>query len=493
MLARHIDVVVHLCPITRITMKKTITTLLFLSFIALLSAQESWDLERCVIHAISNSLDVKQAELNISSSELSTRLSQEERYPSLSFSTNTYLNFGRSIDPTSNEFITASFFSNNYSINTGVTLYDGGRLKKSIEHNKVLEGVAHADLETARATLTRNVLAAYFEVLFSIDYFENGLIQLKTVEDQMTQMQKMIDAGSRAAFELYDLQAQRATIEQSNTAANNRIELAYINLKSLLNLPNGYDIRIAEPPVEQKVYTPLVVVTLDEVVSKAWDFLPESAAADMRIKSTQLGVEIAKAGFYPTITFGGSLSSNFSNQAKQVDGGIVGLSDQGVFIDGNPAVISFPTFSPNLVNTPYFNQIDNNFGYGFGAQINVPIYSNYRTKGSVQRAKIDLETNRINKDRTFNNLYNTMGGLLADARAAKEQLNATERTLQARQIALDNAEKRYGLGAINSYDYISIQDQLNTAKTNQIIARYDYMYKVKLLDYYQGYPVQLKN
>jgi len=294
--------------------------------------------------------------------------------------------------------------------------------------------------------------------------------------------------------ELYDLEAQLATSEQQQTLAQNRIDLSMLNLKGVMNLDPETEMTLDIPPLDQLAYTDLDNTPFETIYRNVISTRPELQALDMRIRSGEVGIDIAKSAFYPSINLGGSLNSNFSNQARVPNDVTSEVTDpQNILLNGQPSQIQF--FQP-VVNSfsqvPYFNQIDNNFSYGAGVQANIPIFNNYFAKGNTERARINLENLRAEKDRFIIDLRNLLGQFVTDARAAKRNLAAAEKVLEARQIAVDNATRRFELGAINSFDYISIQDQLNTARTDQILAKYDYMLKIKVLDFYQGHPVTLK-
>lgn len=455
-------------------------------------SQDEWSLKKCVQYALENSFDMFQEELNIDNAEIDTKLSQQERHPSLSANSNVGWNFGRSIDPTSNSFVTTTFFTNGYSLNTGISLYEGGRIKKGIQRSEILEKIARENKNSTANLLTLNVVSSFFEVLFAEDNMTNVGVQLKSINDQIDQMKKLVDAGSRAQFELYDLEAQLATSEQDITIAQNRIDLAYLSLKALLNLPSDYDMTLSKPDFEQNIYTNLQIATLDEVYERALQFWPSSRSLEYQVESAMVNVDIAKSTLMPSLSLGGSLSTNYSNQGREVIGGADQAFSSEVLINQQPATITTSSFVPEFGKAGYFNQVGDNFGYGFGFNLGIPIYSRGINKSNVQKAKINLENIKIEKSKNDIELKNSMMQILTDARAAKLSYDASAKTLRAREIASDNAKKRYNLGAINSYEYISIQDQYNTAKTNFLLAQYDYMLKVKLLDYYQGYPVWLE-
>ena len=456
-------------------------------------AQETWDLEKCINYAIKNSVDIKQANLSLEDADVVTKLSEQQRMPSLSGSAGLQSSFGRSIDAATNEFTTKNTINNSYGLNGGVTLYNGGRIKNSIKQSKIDAEALSEDKGTMVATVTLNVVSAYFEALFARDNYGNVEIQLKSINDQIVQMKKLVAAGSRAQFEIYDLEAQQATSEQQVTIAQNRIDLSMLNLKGVMNLDPSTDIALATPPTEQATYTDLDNVGIEDIYTRVADSRPELRALDLRIKSGEVGVDIAKSAFYPNIGAGFNIGSAFSNRFVRPTGFDQSVVESNVLINGEPAVFGVnQPFATGEETTPYFTQLDQLLSYGFGVQVSMPIFNNYQAKGNKQRALLNLENLKINKERYIIDLRNILGQYLTDAKASKRNLEAADKVLQARQIAFDNAKKRYELGAINSFDYISIQDQLNTARTDQIIAKYDYMLKVKVLDFYQGYPVSLK-
>ncbi|MFT4567791.1 MAG: outer membrane protein [Saprospiraceae bacterium] len=456
-------------------------------------AQEVWDLEKCLSYAIEHSIDIQQSDYQIDDAAIQTKISESQRYPSLNAGISTNWNSGRTVDPTTNDFNNATFFSNGYQVNSGVLLYGGGRLKKSIEQSRVNESAADADKSSIINTITLNVVGAYFEVLFAKDNLSNAQVQLKTIRDQIDQMQKMVEAGSRAQFEIYDLEAQQATADQQITLAENRIDLGFLNLKGLMNFDPSSELDLAIPPVEQKVYSDPELSSFEEILERVVSSRPELRAYDLRLASAEKGVEIAESQLLPTLSFGVNFGTNYSAQAKKVDGGNSEDIFQQVTIDNVPALLGTSQFVPSSFSTiPYIAQIADNKSLGFGFSANIPIYNNYNTKGNIERSKINVLNQKAERDKYSINLRNTLGQLITDVKAAKRNLDAAIKVLSAREIAFENAEKRYNLGAINSFDYTSIQDQMNQGRTDQIIAKYDYMLKAKVLDFYQGYPVSLK-
>ncbi|MEL6122181.1 MAG: TolC family protein, partial [Bacteroidota bacterium] len=387
-------------------------------------AQESWSLERCIVYAIEHSVDMQQADYAIADADIINDLNRQQRYPNLTAGTNAFWNTGRTVDPTTNDFISTTFFSNGLQLNTGVTLFNGGRINNTIKQGQLSQEAAQEDKASTINTITLNVLAAYFEALFAQDDLVNQTVQRKTIVDQIDQMNKMVEAGTRAKFEIYDLEAQLAQADQSVTLAQNRIDLAIISLKGVMNLDSQDPMELTEPPVDQAVYSDLTTASFEEILDRVIAARPELRAFDLRVQSAELGVDLAKADLYPSLTFGVSFSSNFSNQFKQAseDGSIVRV-DQNVFLNGNPATIGTDQFIPSSVSTlPWADQIDENKSLGFGFNLNIPIYNRNQTKGGINRAKLNVLNQQAERERYSINLRNTLGGLITDVKAAERAL-----------------------------------------------------------------------
>ncbi|MEE9374046.1 MAG: TolC family protein, partial [Saprospiraceae bacterium] len=400
------------------------------------------------------------------------------------------LNFGRTVDPTTNDFITTNFLSNGYQFNTGVVLYDGGRIANQIRSAKNETMATKEDLNSAMINLAFDIARTYFNALLAQENVANIKVQRESTIKEIERMTKMIEVGTRARAEIYDLDAQLATTEQDLALAENGFEIAMVGLKALMNIGFGTEMLLVEPNTSQAMYSNPDELTFEEAYKKAFEFSPVNRAQGFRIKSAEYDLKVSEAGLLPSINAGGNINTNYSNRAKEVTGFTTSPVTQPVTIDGVPALLGTDQISPQFGDKSFGSQLNENLFYGVGVNINVPIYSNYQNKANVERSKINLENLKNQEKQSHNNLRNTIQQLLTDARGAKRTLEASEKALRAREIAATNATKRFQVGALNSFDYVSIQNQYNQALINLSISKYDYLYKIKILDYYQGYPVE---
>ncbi|NNF35995.1 MAG: TolC family protein [Saprospiraceae bacterium] len=466
------------------------TLTLTLSF-GIINAQDEWTLEQCIERALDQDLTIRDAELSIDNATINQKTSRQARYPSLNGGTNAFWNFGRTIDPTSNEFITTTFFSNGLSLNSGVTLYSGGRIKNTIKQSDLDYQAAQKDYDQSLNDISLQVASAFLNVLFARENLENANKQLEITQEQLRQIELLIESGSRPENERLDIEAQIATREQAVVNNQNTLDIAMLGLKQLLRFSPDYNMALAAPP-SVDIFTDPNLISFKEIYESSLKTQKSIEASELRVQSSEIGIKIAKSSLYPTLTFGGSLQTNYSNQGRRIVGFETFRQTQDVFIDNTRVTIGQDVDVPIVEKNPYLDQVDENLSYGFGFNMNIPIYNNYQNKASVERAKIGAIRAQNTLEIVKDNLKNTVQQALADARAAKKSLEAAEKNQVAQQAAYDNAIKRYELGAINTFDLTTIQNQLEQAEINLIISRYDYLFRTKVLDFYLGRPITLK-
>lgn len=455
-----------------------------------IQAQQLWTLEKCVQRAIEKSFQVQGSDLSLRSTEVDVRQSLHGRYPNLSASTNVGWNFGRTIDPTRNEFITETFFNNGFSINSNVLLYNGGRVTNTINQTSANNKAALKDLEQMRRDISLNVATVYLNILFAKENLQNAENQLKQTNDQLVLLNKQIAVGNRPENDRLDLEAQIAVNEQSITEANNSLSINMLNLKQLLRLELNESIDIVAP-LGLVIDTDPDFVTFDEVLASALNNQPSIQADEMRIKSAQLGQKIAASDLLPSIGAGGSLRTNYSN--KGVTPRITGVSytENTVLINNQEVLVGFPSATFELDKIPYFTQFTDNLSYGVGVSMSIPIYNNYSAQSGVQRAKLNVDRAQLSYDQSRENLKITVGQALADAKAAKSRYLATERTKNAQTNVYTNAIKRFETGNTNIFELTRLKTQMESAEINHIIAKYEYIFRSKVLDFYLGKTIKL--
>ncbi|MCB9080205.1 MAG: TolC family protein [Lewinellaceae bacterium] len=453
--------------------------------------QETWSLERCIEHAIQHNLTIKQAQNQIRNAELTVKQNQMNRLPDLNGSVTGGAQFGRTIDPTTNSFNNQTITFNSYNLSTGVSLFSGNQLVNAVKQSKIDLEVARLDAQTSTNNTGLQIALAYLNVLLSQEQLEIVRVRREQSRQQLAQTIKLIDAGARPANERLDFEATLAIDEQAFIEAENAMKLAYLNLKQLLLLDPNLDIRIEKPDVLIPADIDPDKVPFSELYTSALGNQPEVRAADQRVASAQVGVDLAKGSLYPTLTVFGSLRSNYSDQARRIDGFSTTRVGQTVFLNGTPVDFEVEQAIPQFSKNPYFDQINENFGQSLGMTLSIPIFNNLRSRIGVQRAQLGVISAEVNTDQTRQQLRTNVEQTITAARASKRTLAAAQTSLSAAQAAFDNTQRRYDLGAANALELTNSRTNLERAKLDLARARYQHLFNIKQIEFYQGKGLRL--
>lgn len=469
----------------------TILSFLFLCSAHLLWAQdeaEPLDLQKCIEFAWSNNIQVKQSELNVMQSKLGEKQAYWAFWPTVNASFRHGGNFGRSIDFTSYQFVNNATHSSQLSLSTSVPLYQGMQLRNTLKQTKVDIQASQKDVEATKENIGLSVAQAYLAVLMAEEQVEVLKEQAKVTKAQYDQTLKLIKAGTLPDNNRFELEAQMARDEQGIVNSENSIDLAYTNLKVLMNMDVANEIQIQkvkfEMPEEANSYE------LDPIYDEAAANRPNLIAARMREKSATLGVEIAKGVLQPTVAMYGSLTSNFSS-AQRERTLIEGTQNIDLEIDlfGNVITVpvGFPTTTFEEGNiTPYFNQIGNNLYANVGVSVNVPIFNSMRARIGIQRAELSVKIAQLNTRQAQVQLKSDVQRAIIDVKAAEKSLIVAEKSLKATKASVENTRKRFNLGVVNGFEMISAQNMLIAAESSLLQSKYDYLFKLKVLDFYKG-------
>jgi len=471
-------------------MKRQLYILLFLLIASASQAQEEWSLLRCIEHAIENNLTIKQSELNVDFAKIDESQAKHNRYPSLNFGANLNSNFGRSTDPITNTNITQNFISNNLSLNSNVTIFNGFRISNTIKRSAVDTRANEYDLEQSKRDISLTVANNYLNVLLADENLRIAQSQLATSEEQLVRTQRLIDAGVRPANESLDILAQIANNEQLVIGAENSKEIGLLGLKQLLRLDPDVSM-ILTAPSNVKVESDPDVLTFNEVYNSAIQAQYSIKAADLRVESAHLNEKISKAGLLPSLSFGASLGSNYSNKGLRAVDTFSFIFDEDVFFDGAPGVLGTNERGFTTEDNPYLSQLDDNLSYGFGISLNYPIYNNYVNKLGVERAKLNILNAQNLSEQARDGLKTTVQQALANAKASKRKLNASEKSVDAQRASFNNAEKKFNAGTINTFEYVNIKNALLEAEVNAVLSKYEFLFDMKVLDFYMGKPINL--
>ncbi len=457
-------------------------------FCQLADAQEKWSLERCVRESLAKSLLVQQVKLSKQGYDIEGKRLRMERLPSLNASTDVGMSFGRVVNPVTNDFETENSLYQSLGLNAGVNLFNGFRLKNTIRQNNFLISAAGEDIRQAENDLALDVALAYLNVLFAYENLEIANARVELSERQLDHLDKQIQAGSKPENDRFDIFSQIAIDEQAIVTAQNNIEINMLSLKQKMLMEADYPLEIERPVIDLSTVEALENQSFESVYSAALLSQPQIAASELRQQAEELNVDISRSSMLPALTLGGNLGTNWSDLGRLPSGFIITrLPQTGVFINGESAVFEVESEIPtNFTSIPYAQQLDNNIGYGVGASLSIPIFNNYSGRSSVERAKIGVLNSQIQTDLIKQSLKTDIQNAIASARASRKSLEAAEASAAASRIALRNADKLSELGSINNFEYLSARNRTDSSELNLLIARYDYIFKVKVIEYYMG-------
>ncbi len=465
-------------------------------FVFGLQAQEVWSLEKCIKHAMDNSLSVKQADLSVRRAELADKGNKNARLPNVSASTSVALQSGRTVNPNTNTIENAAIFSNSHGLSASVLLYNGSQIKNSIKQSEFDFMAAQADRNSTINDLSLQIAGAYLNVLFAEERLENANKRLELTKAQLEQTDKLINAGSLPRNDRLDILAQIAQDEQAIITQENQVELSLLNLKQLLLLEPDFDLQIERPTITSTTTVNTDAFGLVDIYQKALQTQPQIKAGELRMKSAEIGIDIAKAGYYPTVSLFGSLRSSYISNAKtrKLVGPEVPIIDANytVDIDGIPTVLtpySQIAFEENKIG--YFSQMNDQFGQSVGLNVNIPIYNNGRTKIAEEQAELNIVNTQVANEQIKQQLKASIQNAIADAKAAQKQLAANEKTVEALTAAYANMEKRFKLGSVNTFELTTAKNRLDQAEVDLIVAKYNYLYTVKIVEFYEGKELRL--
>ncbi len=471
---------------------RSIILLLLTGLSTQVMAQQKWTLQKCIQYAQDNGLDIKRAELNVQDAVYLEKLAEQERLPNLNGSAGGGLSFGRRIDPFSNLPVTQKLGYNSIALSTNVNIYNGGRIKNTIKQRGIDKAAAKADYEQSGQNIALDVAVAYLNILLAEDQLENSKNQFSLSQTQLEQTDKLIKAGARPAADLLDIKAQIAQDEQLIVSRENDVALAYLNLKQLLELEPDKPFGISRPEITVPEDADPEGFTLNKVYQKAVNNQPGIQAGELRVEAAKVGIDISKADRLPRLSGFAEISSNYSSLAQRGTGVLSEiLIPQEVIFNSQSTTFEFKQEIEGREDTPYFNQLADNFGQVVGLNLSIPIYNRGQVKTNIQRAELALKTSQINDQAQKQQLKENIQRAIADARAGKKNYDAALQTEEALEIAYNNTDKKFKLGASNTLEFTTAKNRLEQAKVSTIIAKYDYLFKLKVVDFYMGKKIVL--
>ena len=421
-------------------------------------SQKKWELKEAVEYAVDNNISIKQNALTLELLEEDVVGAKGNFLPNLNASSGANLNFGSTIDPVSNGRISASNFGSSYRINSGITVFNGFRLLNSYKSAQLNVMSGKLDFQIIVDNISLNVVNSYLNILFAKENLAVAKEQAEISKKQIEVTQNQVDAGTKAKGELLNSKSTYASDLQSITSLENTLNLALLQMAQLLQVdPTSFDVAsidVGNPS------TALLFKDPSTIFNKAVESRPEIIKEKIGIEQSELGIQIAKSGFLPSLTASASAGTNYSHR--------------------------FTIFQGFPGNDYFFKQLNDNFGYGVGLSLSIPIFNRYQNKVNLNKATIRKEQSELSLESAKLSLQQTIQRAFLDAKAALKSYEAAKTSLEAQQEAFKNAQERYNFGAVTQFEFDQVRNRLVSAEAALIRSKYDYVFKSKVLKFYYG-------
>ena len=416
------------------------------------NAQQEWTLRQCIDHAIANNINIKRQETNVKSQEVSLNSAKNNRLPSLNASAGQSFNFGRGLT-IDNTYANRNTQSTSFNIGADVPIYTGGQISNNIKARKLDLQAAIVDLQYAKDNISMQVASAYLEALFQKDLLEVSRQQAELSKAQERRINILFQNGKCAETDLAEIQASVANDELSLTQQQNSYTLALLTLSQLLELPSPEGFDIARPEILNPENT--VLTDPNQIYAEASLIKPQIEAENIRLKSAERNIRIARSGYYPNINLGVGMGTNYYKTS------------------------GFPAASFN-------DQMRDNLNKSISLSLSIPIFNRFSTRNQIRSAKLQYQNQPLQLDDTHKSLYKEIQQAYYNALAAQKQCVSSMQAEKASTMSFNLMEKKYTAGKATATEYQESKNVLFKATTNRLQAQYTFLFRQKILDFYRG-------
>lgn len=451
------------------------------------------DLQQCIDIGLQNNLTVRQGQLQLQNSEQQLRQSKLNRLPNVGGFASQNYSSGFNINPVTNTFVERGILSNNFQLNTQMTIYNGMALQNTIQQNDLLRQSNQQALQSTQNNVALTVVQNYLNVLTYQEQLVVVQRQLDVSRAQLDRTQRLVNAGSLAESNLFDIRAQIANDELAIVNAQNNIDLAKLALLQTMNVPmanvaGGFDVvPVTVPDPNLDPYT----ASTQQVYETAEQFMPDVKSADLRVRSDALGVQVARANLLPTLTLSAGVStiySNFGQQRRIADGTTVQIP-QTIIVNGVPQQIFITQEGYRTEDYTFAEQLRNNMNRSVALNLQIPIYNRSLARTRILSANLQRQTSEIAAANARLQLRQQIETAYTNMRASANRYRATQAQVAQLERSFQVAESRLNAGALNSTDYNIAKSNLDRSRASLVQAKYDYVFRVKILDFYQNKPL----
>lgn len=473
---------------------KFYSLILLLVISASAKAQEKWGLLKCVEYAMTNNISVKQTDLQSRIAALQLKQSKLGQLPNLNFSGNSGYNSGRNQDPTSFSLITQSYLSANMQLQSSAEIFNWFSKRNTIAANEWELQAAKANTDKLKNDIALTVANAYLQILLAIEQEKIAAVQLQQSQAQLSNTRKLVDAGAMPELNAAELEAQVARDSSTLISAKGNVQQNILNIKAYMSLDAAAPFEIDTPPVDKIPVESIADLQPESVYALAIANMPQQKANDFKIKAAQKTSAAAKGDLYPTLSAYGSLGSGFNSRAQEITGTSKFTAPLGTVKVNNVDYDVFPLQPYTIYNygkTAFFPQLNQNFRQSIGLSLSVPIFNGYSGRTAYERSKINIKNLQLQQELDNQTLKQNIYQAYNAATVALQKYNAGRKSLETTERTYGFAQKRYEVGMMSTFELITNQNNVFRAKLENALNQFDYVFKMKVLEFYKGQGLKL--
>ncbi|MCK8142157.1 TolC family protein [Flavobacterium sp. I-SCBP12n] len=449
---------------------------------------KKWTLEECVQYAIKNNISIKQTELDSKVALIDKRGAIGKFLPSVNASASHSWNIGLNQDITTGLLQNQTTQFTSAGVNVGIDIYRGLQNQNNLRKANLSILASQYQLVKMQEDVALNVANAFLQVLFNKENLKVQKEQLGINEKQFSRSQELVNAGSIPRGDLLDIKATVALNNQNVIVAENALLISKLSLSQLLQLKDFENFEVVDD-TNINDENNILAQSPSAIYSKALETKIESKIARTNLEIAQKNLEISRGAHMPTIQGFYSFNSRvaYSDRITGVVPNAASPTSVVGFVEGTNQNVLAPNFSRVLGGPePFFDQFSNNKGQSFGVQISIPILNGFSVSNNIERSKVSLDKSKIAVEQQDLDLQRNVFTAFADAKGALNTYESSLAALDARQGAYDYAKEKYDVGLMNSFDFNQSQTLLTNAQSEVIRTKYDYIFKIKILEFYFG-------
>ena len=458
------------------------------------STSGTWSIQKCIDYAVEHNIDIKQSSLTIKTNEYNVQQSKLSRYPTVNAYATQGFNFGRSINPVTNQFTDVSTRTNTVGLDASITLFNGGKLQNTVKRDMKTIEISKLDLKATTNTVSLNIATSYLSVLLNQELLNAARKQVASTTTQLERTEKLLKAGSVAENEVINLRSTLANDELQVVNAENSVNLSMLTLKQLMNLPSEESFEIEQIGVENLVAqahneSPAQIYT----IAKASQ--PNIKSAELSVTNSDMSISIAKADRYPSLTLSAGINTRYSSAGVLFNRTFTNAVQEVGFLTTDPTqTVSSNVAVPTTTERgyPITQQFSDNVSEYISLRLSIPIFNGGQVKRNISTSIIQKRQAELTVQNRKNQLRQDIEQAYNFAKASHNTYEARKKLLESRQLAYDIAQKRFNAGAMNSVDFNIAKIDRDRAQSDMIRAKYDYLFRTEVLNFYMDKPLDFK-